>query len=164
VLRCTDLWTSEILHTLITWLIFASGNSFCWPCFCHRSEPFEGYNMSEWPSINKVVLAINVCIDWFLTWISNFGARTWKISSSATCWGKFKPPPGCRSFGAFVTVTILMTDVFWDVMLSLGKCFTLSQILQNIWKHLPSNRVSLLWRFELSARCCGDLKNLTKTS
>jgi hypothetical protein len=50
----------------------------------------------------------------------------------------------CRSFGAFVTVTILMSDIFCDVMLSLGEWFTLSHILQNIWNHLPSSRVSHL--------------------
>jgi len=50
----------------------------------------------------------------------------------------------CRSFGTFVTVTVLMTDIFCDVMLPLGEWFTLSQILQNIWNHLPSNRVSRL--------------------
>jgi len=70
----------------------------------------------------------------------------------------------CRSFGALVTVTILMTDVFCDVILSLGEWFSLSQILQNIWNHLPSNGVSHLGRFESLAHCCGDLKNRTKTS
>ena len=55
-------------YTLLTKLHFTSDNSYCWlavethPSYSWR-RPFEGWNVSEWHSVNKEVLIINVGTD-----------------------------------------------------------------------------------------------------
>jgi hypothetical protein len=52
---------------LLTKLNFTSGNVFCWRSYWNvlivlpEDGPFEGWNLSEWHSVNKVVYCKYVC-------------------------------------------------------------------------------------------------------